>query len=52
MKIRINGYDVEGSLEDIRRLIDAPPTLYIQTKPKEEPVIVPWQPYGDNTGTT
>lgn len=43
MKVRINGYEVEGTAEEIRRLLGAPQTVnpyiapYVQPYPLPEP---------------
>ena len=47
MKVRINGYEVEGTPEEIRQLIGAP-----QTNPYLAPYVQPWQPWTPNVPAT
>jgi hypothetical protein len=43
VKVRINGYEVEGTPEEIRQLLGAP-----QTNPYLAPYVQPWQPWQPN----
>ena len=46
MKVRINGYEVEGTEEEIRRLIGAPTqTPTYPYLPAPYVPVLPWQPY-------
>ena len=48
MKVRIHGYEVEGTPEEIRRLIGAPQgpiNPYVAPSPPTVPVYPPYYPY-------